>query len=179
MTDLTKVYSGRIRNLGVEIEDRVHSARLKNRLLAYFPDIQEYKQWRENNIDHNPSATTAKDSFYGTGISLFQHMTSEEQGEQRINLLLQQTQCTKVTETLPESFASVSPAVLKTKVPEIPLKEGPYTGCTQDLQEAVQEEYRWLKMVANTQEDQNDEMSVVSLGDFTLNRNQLRILNLP
>ena len=26
-----------------------------------------------NNIDHNPSSTTAKDSFYGTGISLFQH----------------------------------------------------------------------------------------------------------
>ena len=26
-----------------------------------------------NNIDHNPSSTTAKDSFYGTCISLFQH----------------------------------------------------------------------------------------------------------
>ena len=28
-----------------------------------------------NNIDHNPSATTANDSFHGTGISLLQHPT--------------------------------------------------------------------------------------------------------
>ena len=26
-----------------------------------------------DNIDHNPSSTTAKEAFYGTGISVFQH----------------------------------------------------------------------------------------------------------
>ncbi|KAK3730385.1 hypothetical protein QZH41_004674 [Actinostola sp. cb2023] len=31
-----------------------------------------------DNIDHNPSSTTAHDSFHGTGISLFQHPTTEE-----------------------------------------------------------------------------------------------------
>ncbi|CAC5400907.1 unnamed protein product [Mytilus coruscus] len=36
------------KNLGVGIESRIHSTRLKNRLLAYFPDIQEYKQGRES-----------------------------------------------------------------------------------------------------------------------------------
>ena len=33
-----------------------------------------------DNIDHNPSATSSKGSFHGTGISLFQHPDSEDQG---------------------------------------------------------------------------------------------------
>lgn len=30
-----------------------------------------------DNIDHNPTSTTAHDSFHGTGISLFQHPSAE------------------------------------------------------------------------------------------------------
>ncbi len=33
-----------------------------------------------DNIDHNPSSTTSKESFHGTGISLFQHSTLEGEG---------------------------------------------------------------------------------------------------
>ena len=33
-----------------------------------------------DNIDHNPSATTSKDSFHGTAISLAQHPTTENDG---------------------------------------------------------------------------------------------------
>lgn len=33
-----------------------------------------------DNIDHNPSATTAKDSFDGTGISLLQHPNVADEG---------------------------------------------------------------------------------------------------
>ncbi len=33
-----------------------------------------------DNLDHNPSSTTAKDSFHGTGISLFQFPTEINQG---------------------------------------------------------------------------------------------------
>ena len=33
-----------------------------------------------DNIDHNPSSTTAQDSFHGTGISMFQNITSEKKG---------------------------------------------------------------------------------------------------
>ena len=36
-----------------------------------------------DNIDHNPSATTAKDSFHGTAISLVQHPTNENPGNER------------------------------------------------------------------------------------------------
>ena len=41
-----------------------------------------------DNIDHNPSSTTACDSLHGTSISLAQHRTSEENGEQPETLLI-------------------------------------------------------------------------------------------
>ena len=33
-----------------------------------------------DNIDDNPSSTTAEDSFHGTSVSLFQHKTCEHDG---------------------------------------------------------------------------------------------------
>ena len=36
-----------------------------------------------DNIDHNPSSTTAQGSLHGTGISLFQHPTLHEPGVSR------------------------------------------------------------------------------------------------
>ena len=36
-----------------------------------------------DNIDHNPSSVTAQGAFHGTGISLFQHPTSDAPGEER------------------------------------------------------------------------------------------------
>ena len=36
-----------------------------------------------DNNDHNPTATTAKTSFHGTSISIFQHPSSEQLGEER------------------------------------------------------------------------------------------------
>jgi hypothetical protein len=41
-----------------------------------------------DNIDHNPSSTTAKSSFHGTGISMIQHPMSVDQIERHPNLLL-------------------------------------------------------------------------------------------
>jgi len=36
-----------------------------------------------DNIDHNPTATTATTSFHGTSISVFQHPTQDNKGEER------------------------------------------------------------------------------------------------
>ncbi|VDI12336.1 Hypothetical predicted protein [Mytilus galloprovincialis] len=48
MSDLSKMYGNRLEKMGAEQEGRVHSTRLKNRLLTYVPDIEAYKQGREN-----------------------------------------------------------------------------------------------------------------------------------
>jgi hypothetical protein len=36
-----------------------------------------------DNVDHNPSSTTSKSSFHGTGISIFQHPTDDNDGVER------------------------------------------------------------------------------------------------
>jgi hypothetical protein len=36
-----------------------------------------------DNIDHNPSSTTSKSFFHGTGISIFQHPADENDGVER------------------------------------------------------------------------------------------------
>ena len=70
-----------------------------------------------DNIDHNPSATTAKSSFHGTGISLFQHHTNSERGEQRELLQIAGTRATKKVPSLPETYTNVRPAYFKDATP--------------------------------------------------------------
>ena len=36
-----------------------------------------------DNIDHNPSSTTAKDAFHGIGVSVFQHPDGDNFGQER------------------------------------------------------------------------------------------------
>ena len=64
-----------------------------------------------DNIDHNPSSTTAKTSFHGTSISICQHPRPDYAGElreaPRIN---DHTNSVKRVPELPESFTHVRPA---------------------------------------------------------------------
>ena len=55
-----------------------------------------------DNIDHNPSATTAKNSFHGTGISLLQHPTCADEGVARSIALTGRDTGSKTVEPLPE-----------------------------------------------------------------------------
>ena len=61
------------------------------------------------NIDHNPSSTTAKSSFHGTSISIFQHPINNNFGEQREMLHIAERQSTKKVPPLPESYTNVRP----------------------------------------------------------------------
>lgn len=62
-----------------------------------------------DNLDHNPSSTTAQSSFHGTGISISQFPTSTNPGEERkLGIDLVPGQGEKYA--LPEQF-SVVPAL--------------------------------------------------------------------
>ena len=102
-----------------------------------------------DNIDHNPSSVTAKDSFHGTGISLMQHPSHECAGLDRGVLVINQsTPSTKSIAPLPPAYTSVSPAALKTKQFTAPKVQGPVR--PPDLQTAARaadEENEWLKVV--------------------------------
>lgn len=94
-----------------------------------------------DNIDHNPSATTATDCFHGTGISLFQHPTPVNYGiDRNEHFNLEQTS-TKLAE-LPESYTNVHPLVLTKKDVTCHKVDGPVKSDGVVIKQALQEELR-------------------------------------
>ena len=47
LADLTNLYSVRLKQLGTDIEGRIHSTKLKDRILGYFQDMEAHKQGRD------------------------------------------------------------------------------------------------------------------------------------
>ncbi|KAJ8380702.1 hypothetical protein SKAU_G00014800 [Synaphobranchus kaupii] len=82
-----------------------------------------------DNIDHNPSSGTAKDSFHGTSISLIQHPTHECAGSDRGVLVMNQsTPSTRSIMPLPQAYTNVPPVALITKQFTAPPVKGPLLG---------------------------------------------------
>ena len=94
-----------------------------------------------DNIDHNPSSTTSRDSFHGTGISLFQHPDENCTGTQR-EVIAIQDDSNPVKSNLPESYTSVPPVVLQSKDPPVPKIQGPNRGYGERITQTRQKEYR-------------------------------------
>ena len=98
-----------------------------------------------DNIDHNPSSTTAKGAFHGTGISLFQHPSSHYQGQDRSVTLIDGSSKDKKLNLLPEEYANVPPMCLPKKDPVIPLAGSivSMTECSK-IPFALEEEHRYV-----------------------------------
>ena len=105
-----------------------------------------------DNIDHNPSATTAKSSFHGTGISLFQHPTDSESGEQRELLHIAGSLATRKVPSLPEAYTNVRPAYFKDAAPVPSSSENVLPLKPEILYQNLKMEYQWLEHV-NVTED--------------------------
>ena len=103
-----------------------------------------------DNIDHNPSSSTAKDSFNGTGISMFQHSNGIDLGEERNVVTLESPRPTiNHIAALPDSYAKVKPVMMPRFDPVVPQLQGPLlSSCTQ-MSAAFQTEYEWLSHVEN------------------------------
>ena len=78
-----------------------------------------------DNIDHNPSAASAKSSFHGTSMSLFQHTPS--QGISQEQLIMVKEKVKKIS-PLPDHYTNVKPASfidqpipLVQRIPDLPL----------------------------------------------------------
>ena len=68
-----------------------------------------------DNIEDNPSFTTAKDFFYGTSISLIQNPSHTHSGLDDEVAVLNQNRCSKATTHLPSTYTSVPPVAPRTK----------------------------------------------------------------
>jgi len=102
-----------------------------------------------DNIDHNPSSATAKDSFHGTGISLMQHPTHTNGGTDRgVPVISQNGSSTKSVIPLPTTYTTVPPAAIKTKEFSAPPVQGPARPANFLTSAAATEnEYAWLGRV--------------------------------
>ena len=72
-----------------------------------------------NNLDHNPSSSTAKGSFHGTGISLFQLPTAVNLGIKQSDIRLHFTDTKKINQ-LPDSYTIVPAMALKATSVSVP-----------------------------------------------------------
>ena len=75
-----------------------------------------------DNIDHNPSSTTAQGSFHGTGISLFQFpkRDSDVSPQAAQNVSLCSTRNTSRDITLPDAYFLVPPVSMKKSEVNVP-----------------------------------------------------------
>ena len=98
-----------------------------------------------DNIDHNPSSTTARDSFHGTAISLIQHPSFVGEGTDWSLPVLSGPDrgCSKTIDRLPAYYTEVPPVSSNIKVSQVP--ETRLESLTRDgISQHTKEEYQWL-----------------------------------
>jgi hypothetical protein len=108
-----------------------------------------------DNIDHNPSSTTSKSSFQGTGISIFQHPAEENDGVERDAMIFKTDKpTTNQIPELPDEYTNMKPAYLKSK-PVPPGSTIQFVGIQNHeyLTESLKCEYEWLNTVRLTDQD--------------------------
>lgn len=96
------------------------------------------------NIDHNPSSTSAHDSFHGTGISLFQHPDNDFSGASRAveHTHRDAADTKKMSASLPQTYTNVPPVALLRQDPQMPEQEGPNGAYYQLIPQALLKKYR-------------------------------------
>lgn len=107
-----------------------------------------------DNIDHNPSATTSKDSFHGTSISLIQHPSYiGEVVNRTISIAGESGDARSKTVTrLPHCYTDVPPVTSSIKGSPVPAAE--FASLTRgDFKQQTDEEYQWLGNVKQVLED--------------------------
>ena len=100
-----------------------------------------------DNIDHNPSSTSAHDSFHGTGISLFQHPRNENDGVDRSQVDFEQPAAVVKKRTLsnvPDEYARVLPVSGFKEDSEVPPIDGLNKSECISIPQALKVEYRYV-----------------------------------
>ena len=167
----------RLHHLGISISyDRVLrlSAQMGNRVCKQFhsdhvvcpPSLRGniFTTAAIDNIDHNPSSTISKESFHGTGISLFQHPTSDCDGVVRNATIVEEVEDTasKSISDLPHFYTDVPPVTNSIKKPSVSATIVASLNRSSYDQHA-KEEYCWLdqtkKILSNDDETHSANVS--------------------
>ena len=100
-----------------------------------------------DNIDYNPSSTTANGSFHGTGISLFQHPMDEKPGTSLSSVTIVRNS-SKSIDPLPTFYTAIEPVSLSKRGVRLPPAVD-QVKMTEIFAEAKTEENAWLESASN------------------------------
>jgi len=101
-----------------------------------------------DNIDHNPSSTTVKDSFHGTGISLLQHPICADGGVERGIVITGGLPVSRTVDHLPKYYTEVPPIASTVKGSTVQATS--VTSLKRDsFAEHTEKEYEWLENLRN------------------------------
>jgi len=100
-----------------------------------------------DNIDHNPSSTTSKQSFHGTAISLVQHPAFHGAGVDRgINILGGSNESgLKSVDRLPQYYTEVPSVNSSIKNTQVPVNNVTFLSGNSGLKQHIETEYLWLQ----------------------------------
>lgn len=113
-----------------------------------------------DNVDHNPTSTTAKDSFHGTSLTSHQSRENDTQGIDRYITLDETIPRKKTIDRLPEYYTHVAQTMLPTNNPKVPphVPSDQWNDNNATVENALEEEQRWLeKLRSNIELNQQDE----------------------
>ena len=99
-----------------------------------------------DNIDHNPTATTAQTSFHGTSVSIFQPPSTENAGDEREPLKLESEMRVKKVQELPEAYTNIRPAYITQNANNPPVAS-PSLPAPESILSHLKEEYYWFEEV--------------------------------
>ena len=99
-----------------------------------------------DNVDHNPSSTTAKHSCHGASISLLQHKTSQDDGVVCNSISMEGLSTSKSVHNLPHYYTDVTPVSTGVKGSPVPA-EASVSLQRNDYETHKEEEDRWLRNV--------------------------------
>ena len=101
-----------------------------------------------DNIDHNPSARTTKDSFHGTAVCLTQHPDRENDGEDRGSVVINpDIPKQKAVVELPVTYTNIYTTILHSKDIKATSVHGPAKPISNLIDSATASEFKWLEKV--------------------------------
>ena len=109
-----------------------------------------------DNIDHNPTSTTSKETFHGTGISLIQHPTFNGEGIDRSTSTEGRSVGFKSVDNLPHFYTEVPPVTNCIKKCSIPATD--LTSLKRDGFKQQTQEYLWLDHTRQVLESETERL---------------------
>ena len=154
----------RLHNLGLSISyDRLlrMSSGIANRLCSQYeidgvvcpPELQAgiFTVGQADNIDHNPSSVSAKDSFHGTAHSICQHPDRNNYGQNQLDALYSdESSQTKYVQQLPAKYTSIPAVQPLPKDAHVPIYFGPIRQPLDETRvhrDECKPEYTWLENI--------------------------------